>query len=90
MVKKITLESLQQILEKVINSEISREEAANWAFEHQTAFDQNNLVFDPPENENQIWEALDFLCGIDLEAAPENYLHGMNEIIDYKNKLITL
>lgn len=79
----VTASRIEQCLRDVLNGVMSREAASAWAFAAMEANDRDDLVYIPAEREDQIWDAIRFLQGIDLKVSPDEYLHDREDIEEY-------
>ena len=79
----ISLEQIRMAFADLIQGVKSREEISNWAVTLREAEDSSTLVYDPPEAESLIWEAILYLEGVDLKDAPDSYLHTVDDFNDY-------
>ena len=59
---------------QVIDGSVSREVASSWA-------EQWIIMDDPPDMDRDIWEALDFLGGVDMITTDRPYLYVMEDIV---------
>ncbi len=84
---KITIDEIKNILNDLIEENISREEAANWAVRRQLAFDAYDLEFEPKSEENRIWDSIIYLIGVDLLNYEGGNLHSIEDFIDFKKKM---
>lgn len=82
----IELKYLISVFEKILEDKLTREEASDWANSLQLVEDEGVLNYSPNESENQIWEGIQFLQGIDLKDSPTTYLHNLEDI----EKVITI
>ena len=57
----VTAQEITNILIKLSKNVISREEAQDWAIKCRNAFDANDLIFFPLDEEEKIWDALQFI-----------------------------
>lgn len=76
----INLVEIRKIFIDLLEEKISREDAAMMGYKLREAFDNNDLVFIPTDDESKIWDAIIFLDGIDLLDAPNSYLHNRKDI----------
>lgn len=79
---QLTLTEINEVFEKLIKADISREDADRWAYARMQAFDSNKLEFSPSSDENKLWSAVKYLYGIDTKVAPGEYMHSLDEIKD--------
>ncbi|MGA0559044.1 hypothetical protein ACO2Q8_20470 [Larkinella sp. VNQ87] len=77
---KISLDELKLTLQRVLQGEVTREEAANWAFKLREMGDNNSLEYAPEDSEQKIWDAILVVEGIDLKDSPNSYLHNNDDI----------
>jgi hypothetical protein len=61
----------------------SREDIATWASRVRKADDAEGIEYVPPSAESAIWDALEFLMGVDLKDGPDSYLHNHQDFLDY-------
>jgi len=83
----VSLQEISRIFDQLVTQKISREEASTWALEREKANDDHELEFDPPIEKKRIWEALKYLTGVDLLDLSGEYLHSLQNFIDFRNKL---
>ncbi len=83
---KISVSELRQVFDSLIKEEKSREEVAAWALKFQLAEDENDLQYDPPNEEDKIWDGIQYLTGVDLKNIDGSYLHSLKSFIRYKNE----
>lgn len=84
---KVTLEEIKQVFDDLITEKKSREELSNWALIRQAAEDREDLEYDPLNQEEKIWKAISYLTGVDLLDFDGEYLHSIENFIDFKNEL---
>ncbi|MPT33668.1 MAG: hypothetical protein E2604_00925 [Flavobacterium sp.] len=85
--KTINLSEIKEQFDNLLNNKTSREEAASWACELQDAQDSGLLEYDPLEKEVIIWNAIQFLQGVDLQDAPNEYLHNLDDLEKFRSQL---
>ena len=61
----------------------TREDIASWASLVRASDDAERLIYSPPAAQAAIWEALEFLMGVDLKDAPDSYLHNREDFEEY-------
>lgn len=76
----VSIRDVQSTFKALIAGTMTREQADRWAFERIDAFDQQELRFEPVDEEERIWSALQYLYGIDLQEEPGTYLHSLDDI----------
>jgi hypothetical protein len=84
---KISLNEIKEAFDFLVQEKKTREEITDWAVALQFAHDDKLLEFDPPQDKGKIWDAIDFLTGVDLKTEPHTYLHSIDDFIICKNKL---
>lgn len=84
---KVSLLEVMNILDKLISGELSREDVSDWAKKRQIAEDGGELEYEPASKEQEIWDAILYLEGVDLKDSPDTYLHVVSDFQDYKCKL---
>lgn len=66
-------ENIIQLLNAVLNYEITREDVSNWAKQYITS--------DLPEIEdNELWEFMKIIGGCDLKETPNDYLYSNDDL----------
>ncbi len=83
---KISLNKIKQAFDFLIKEKKSREELASWAQKFQLAEDDGELEYDPPSEEDKIWDGIEYLMGVDLKDTDGSYLHTIESFIKYKNE----
>jgi len=87
---KISLLDVQKIFNDLLNHKISRDDAEEWARKRMNALDNQDLVFDPPIDEELLWKAVIYLSGVGLKISPDKYMEdekGIKEVFNiYWNK----
>jgi len=84
---EIRIEDIKQILEKLLDDKMSREDASLWAYNLRQEADDNKLIYSPEEDEKILWESILFIEGIDLQNEPNIYLHNRKDIQDFWDKI---
>ena len=78
---KITTDHINYLFAGLINNNITREAAQDQAFEIQQANDAGQVQYDSAQEEDKIWNALEF---IQLYAERSNdYVYSMEDLIDF-------
>ncbi|MFB6453820.1 hypothetical protein ACE38W_01010 [Chitinophaga sp. Hz27] len=80
---ELSIKKVNEILERLLKSDISRDDASVWAFNLMQAADNGRLVYYPPEKEAILWEAIIFIEGLDLREEPDIYLHNEMDIREF-------
>lgn len=83
---KISINEIKQAFVYLIKEEKTREELASWAQRLQSAEDNGELEYEPPGEEDKIWNGIEYLMGVDLKDIDGSYLHSAESFIFYKNK----
>lgn len=77
----ITKAEIATAFDDLLTGRRRREEIADWASSVRAADDDGRgLEYVPARAERAIWEALEFLMGVDLRDAPETYLHNQQDV----------
>ena len=84
---KVTLDEIKEIFDDLIKERKVREDVSNWALKRLFADDLEPLEYDPPNKEKIIWSSIKYLTGVDLRDLDGDYLHSIDNFIDFKNKL---
>ncbi len=72
--------TISEIYEGVISGSCSLEDADRWGCSVMNANDLGTLEFEPAKDKADLWEAAMFLFGIDLQYAPGEYLHSVEQV----------
>jgi len=84
---RLTKEDIQKTFTCLIDGRLSREEADRWAYQRMQAFDNKSLVFEPTVDESFLWDAIQYLYGIDTKVSSDEYMHSIEDIKEtYKEK----
>lgn len=78
--KEISLPVIAQTLQRVLDRQLSRETAADWAAQMCTELEAERLTYYPAKAERQLWAALNYVRGIDPQDAPGSYLHDDEDL----------
>lgn len=62
----INIDMVLRVYNSLMKNELTYSEADRWAWDMMQAFDNGTLSFEPPEEEELIWELIQFLYGIDV------------------------
>lgn len=84
---KVSIHDVDHLFEQLQTGEVSREFASSWAYRAMQAMDDRAIVFEPADLEDQLWDAIDFLLGFDLQDSPSSYLHGTVDLLAARSKL---
>ena len=76
----LTSDQIDDVYSRLIAGTLSREDADRWAYVRMRACDAGELEFQPPSDEEMLWSALQYLYGIDIQHAPGDYLHSIEDI----------
>jgi len=87
---KISLLDVQEVFNDLLNHKISRDDAEEWARKRMNALDNQDLLFDPPIDEELLWKAVIYLSGVGLKISADKYMEdekGIKEVFNiYRNK----
>ena len=83
---KVFLNEISQAFDSIIKEEKPREEVASWASKLLFAADDDKLEYDPPYEEDRIWDGIGYLMGVDLLNIDGSYLHSIENFIQYKKE----
>lgn len=84
---RITLEDIQRAFADLESESKSREQIADFASEALRSSDAGTLLMEPQTDAAKIWEAIKYLCGVDLKQSPESYLHCVQDFIEFRTGL---
>ena len=77
---ELSRDDIQEVFQDLIAGRISREDADRWAYARMQAFDSDDLSFSPKADEELLWDAVQYLYGIDTKVSPEEYMHSIDDI----------
>jgi len=72
------------IFDLLLGGKLSREDASAWARKLRLAEDSGSLTYEPLSDEPALWAAVQFLEGYDLLDAPDSYLHGVDDLLEFR------
>ncbi|WP_160060594.1 hypothetical protein [Psychromonas sp. L1A2] len=84
---KVSLLEVINVLDNLISGKLSREDVSDWARKRQVAEDVGKLEYEPASKEQEIWDAILYLEGVDLKDGTNSYLHVVGDFQNYKCKL---
>lgn len=84
---EIRIEDIKQVLKKLLDDKMTREDASLWAYNLRQEADDNKLIYSPEKNENILWDSILFIEGIDLQNEPKVYLYNGKDIKDFLDKI---
>lgn len=84
---KISLDEIKKAFDDLILKKKSREEISFWASKRQQAEDMDELEYDPPYEEERIWESISYLIGVDLKDFDGSYLHSIQNFIEFRKEI---
>lgn len=79
----ITSEDIRKKFLELLQEIVSREEAAKWSTDYQKALDLGILEFYPLNEEDKIWDALEFIELYYEKLDPLNYLYSRQDLLEY-------
>lgn len=83
----ITLADVKKKFREILNGTMSREEVDSWAYSIIQKHEVGEVIFFPPTDKMRIWSGIKYLHGIDIQVAPNVYLHNEEDIKEaYLNK----
>ena len=82
----VSLADISCAFDDLISGDRSREDIAGWASLVERAEDSGHLEYDPCTEEERIWDAIDYLTGVDLLTIPSGYLHDIKNFQDYRRE----
>lgn len=83
MTRVLTGEDVADVLADLVLGDRSREEVTQWALALMRLQDEGALVYAPPQAEEAIWHAIEFLLGADLKESADEYFHELEEFEEY-------
>jgi len=82
---KLSLSDVKEVFRELLDGQITREQAENWAELCMKAFDLGDLTFEPRTDEELIWKAVVYLSGVAMKVSPNEYMEddkGIREEFD--------
>lgn len=83
----IDLDTIKKLFIDLIDGTQSREEVASRAFTLMTANDNGFLIYKNQEEAEIVWDSILYLLGVDLKVNKNEYLHSIDNFIDYSKEL---
>ncbi|MBX9743592.1 MAG: hypothetical protein K2X08_00075 [Chlamydiales bacterium] len=83
---KVLLQEIKKVFDDLAQEKMPREAIAEWAKKRQEAEDDDQLEYDPPNEEDKIWDGIEYLMGVDLKDTDGSYLHTIESFVKYKNE----
>jgi hypothetical protein len=77
---QISRDDVIRVFQDLLTDRVSREAADRWANSIMRAFDEKEIEFLPPSDEDCIWSGVMYLYGIDLEIQPGEYMYSEEDI----------
>lgn len=75
---------LGKIFTHLTERTVRRETISRWAFRVTEQHYNGKVLFDPKEDELLLQKALDWLSGYDLQVEPGKYLHGEEDLAEFR------
>lgn len=83
----VTITAIQDAFNDLETDMRSREEIANLAVKAMKADDYGILEMMPVSESERIWEAIKYLQGVDIQTAPNVYLHSKGDFASFRKEL---
>jgi hypothetical protein len=80
---RVSNQDITDAFEDLLSGARTREEIAKWALSVRSADDAEGIEYHPSTAESAIWNALEFLTGIDLKEGLGVYLHTERDFEEY-------
>ncbi len=80
---RVSSQDVRDMFSDLLSRNRSREDIAAWASSIRSADDAEGIEYDPPSDGTAIWDALEFLVGVDLKDGPESFLHNCEDFERY-------
>ncbi len=80
---KVSAAEVSEQFDLLLGGEREPGAGEEWAAARMRAFDEGRLLFDPPADEDRIWEGISYLLGVGLRVAPDRYLHCREDFLDF-------
>ena len=84
---KISINDLRQAFDDLIAGRKTPDEIDRWACGLMQAHDREELVFEPPSDEDRIWKGIHSLCGCDMPGSGQEPLYGVEDFIAWRDEL---
>ncbi|MEZ6044134.1 MAG: hypothetical protein R3C11_00835 [Planctomycetaceae bacterium] len=85
---KISLNTLAPVFEALINGQMSREEASDWAIILEQEWDAKVHTASSSVDESVLYDSLDLLKAADFKNSPTEYFHVPEDFVEHYNKYI--
>lgn len=81
----VTLETVLQTYESLLARRLTYDQADRWAWNMMELQDNGELIYEPPANEQLIWELITYLYGIDMPSMSDRNQssRGDLDVIDF-------
>ena len=79
---KLTMKDLKKKYTDLISEEISFEEASEWATSMIEMDESGQLEIQHGDDVSKIFDCLTYLCGINMQKAPKEYLYTIDDVKD--------
>lgn len=83
----VTLDDIRQKFDALHLENEPRESVAHFALQAIAANDARLLEMTPASCQDKIWRAIKYLSGVDLQKAPDRYLHSSDNFAAFRNSL---
>lgn len=77
---ELSRKDIDDVFQCLIEKKITREDADRWAYARIKSFDSGELIFKPKKDEELLWDAIQYLYGIDTKLCPDEYMHSIDDI----------
>ena len=78
----VSFNDVENKFKQVLDGELSREAANDWAYNLMQKRESEELIFLPENDRKRIWDGIKYLYGIDLLENPGEYLLSKEDILD--------
>ena len=83
---KVTAEDVSEQFDALMSRRRPPEDIEAWAGERMRASDEGRLEYDPPSDEDRLWDAILYLLGVGLKTGPDTYLHSVEDFEHYRRE----
>ncbi|QDU82508.1 hypothetical protein Pla110_42660 [Polystyrenella longa] len=80
---EISFATLASVYESLINGDISREEASDWAYKLDHDRSEGVHTTSAMVNSQDFYAAISFLCAADMKNSPIEYTYSLQEFFEY-------
>jgi hypothetical protein len=85
---KVTLEDIQLKFDELVSGKVPWGDIANYAVSLAEANDRDELIIEPYQQKQKVWEGISYLTGVDLAGDTlGTYLHSVEDFVEFRREL---